>query len=205
MCTHMTITTNPWERWGKPNKSRPWSHKLPLRMLPGEQTPAQTPRPSPSVQKQPTSPGQLLSQPRLRPDHTPSSAGLKRCTGKGKKGGNTFNMSTMTTTVKLLVNWHSRKRITSISSNWWRSYSTERFNWETPSQANMQIQNINKCKPWLFWNNHQSTAGDGPEDTQRNQLGSRLNSYPRDRRSQSTQSWMSGQQAKLPAARCLEY
>lgn len=80
-------------------------------------------------------------------------------------------------TDKLLVNWHGSKRITS-ANNWQRSYSTERFNWETPSQANMQIQNINKCKPWLFWNKHQSAAGDGPEDTQRNQSGSTLKSHP---------------------------
>lgn len=45
------------------------------------------------------------------------------------------------------------------SNNWQRSYSTSRFNWETPSQANMQTQNINRCKPWLFWNNHRPPAG----------------------------------------------
>lgn len=178
--------------------------ELPLRMLLGEQIPAQTPRPSPSAQKQPTSPGDLLSQPRLSRRHR-HPRDWRDALVKAKREETHIDHHNCPTD-KLLVNWHGSKRITS-ANKWQRSYSTERFNWETPSQANMQIQNINKCKPWLFWNNHQSTAGDGPEDTQRNQSGSTLKSHPRDEQtdSQSTQSWMSRQQAKLPAAKCLEY
>lgn len=134
LCAHVTITTNPWKRWGKPSKSRAWR-------------PMSCPWECCSMsryQHRPQGLHPLLIQPSLCLDDTRKTEEMHSLV-KAKRQSTLSHVDLHNCpTDKLLVNWHSRKGITSISNNWQSSYSTSRFNWETPSQANMQILNINK-------------------------------------------------------------